>query len=440
MSRTFLWMWTGQLVSLLGSGVTRFALGVWVYQLTGSVTQFALISVFASLPGLLVSPFAGALVDRWDRRRVLLGADSGAAVFTVALAVLFWQQSLELWHIYVFATLVSLLETFQWPAYTASTTLLVPKKHFGRVSGMITFGRATASTIAPATAGFVITLVGLAGVLWIDFATFLFAATTLFLIRIPQPPAHDEAVDTSSLWSEARFGWSFIRERPGLMGLLIYLAMLNLITAFVMVLVVPMVLAFASERVLGMVLAAGNAGLVAGSAAMTLHGGPKRRVRGLRNAGLLSSFALLLVGLDPSALLIGLALFLMMFGFPVINGCSQAIWQSKVPPGVQGRVFAVRRMIAQFTGPIGYALAGPLADRLFEPLMAEGGALVPVFGQILGVGPGRGIGLAFLCLAVLSVVGTMVICARPRVLNVEDELPDAVDDQPPVAPTGAVRA
>ncbi len=427
MTRPFLWLWSGQLVSLFGSGLTRFALGVWVYQRTGSVTQFALIAMFAKLPGLLAAPVAGALVDRWDRRRVMLLSDTAAALTTAGLVILWWQGALVTWHIYVFVGIASLLEVFQWPAYTASTTLLVPKRHLGRASGMIAFGHAIARTAAPATAGLVIVTLGLAGVLWIDVTTFLFAALTLLLVRIPRPPAASgEGTGRGSLWREARYGWDFICHRPGLLGLLIYFAVLNLVIAVVQVLVLPMVLAFAAEALLGLVLAASGGGLVAGSAAMIITGGPRRRIRGILAAGLVSGLALGVAGLRPDAWLIGGALFAMMSCIPIVNACSQAIWQSKVPPGVQGRVFSVRRMIAQLAEPVGYLLAGPLADRLFGPLMAQGGSLAAIFGPWIGSGPGRGIGLLFLCLAAIQILGTLAMYRQPRVCRVEEELPDTM--------------
>lgn len=422
-------MWGGQLISLIGSGLTRFALGVWVFQRTGSVTQFALISMFASLPGLLALPFAGALVDRWDRRRVMLVTDSISALATVGLAFLLWRGSLGIWSIYLFAAIGSILAMFQWPAYVAATTLLVPKNQLGRAAGMMEFGRAAANMAAPAMAGLLVLTLGLGGVLWVDVSTFLIAAATLFLVRVPRPPVSAESRESAgSLVAEARFGWVFIRRRPGLLGLLLYFTILNWVLAIALVLVTPMVLAFASEAVLGTVLAITNGGLVVGSALMTASGGPTRRIHGIFAGGVLFGLALAVAGLAPSAPLLGGALFVMMLGFPFINACSQTIWQSKVPADIQGRVFAVRRMIAQSTAPLGYLVAGPLADRVFEPLMAEGGALAPVLGPWLGTGPGRGIGLLFLCLAVIPILGTVVLYARPRVWRVEDELPDAIPD------------
>ena len=429
--RAFLLMWSGQLVSLVGSGLTRFALGVWVYQETGSVTLFTLIYLFGRLPGLLIAPLAGALVDRWDRRRTLLAADGGAALTTVALGLLLWAGDLEVWHIYVFGGLASIFDAFQWPAYIASSTLLVPKKHLGRIGGMMQLGQAAAGTLAPAPAGLLMAAVGIEGVIVADLATFAFAALALFLVRIPRPaPSAAGAAGGGSIWRQALYGWTFIRERPGLRGLLVYFALANLVLGAALVLILPMVLAFTTETVLGVVLTVANAGLLVGAAAMSVHGGPGRRIHGVLGAGLVLGLGVGLAGLRADPYLVAGTLFVGLFAATVVNASSQAIWQAKVPPDVQGRVFAVRRLVAQFTGPIAYLAAGPLADRVFEPLMAPDGALAPTVGRLLGTGEGRGIGLLFVVLAALMILVSLWGYLQPKIRQVEDDLPDAVPDQP----------
>jgi MFS family permease len=428
--KAFLVVWAGQLVSLVGSGLTRFALGVWVYQSTGSVTLFAMISLFARMPGLLLAPFAGALVDRWDRRRTMLASDAVAGLATVGLAVLLWIGELETWYVYLFVTIGSLAEAFQWPAYVASTTLLVPKRHLGRASGMMQFGQAVSGTLAPAVAGFLLVTVGMAGVVITDFATFAIAALGLLLVRIPSPPKRAQGSETPSIWREALYGWTFIRERPGLLGLLGYFAAANLVLGFVVVLVTPMVLSFADAAVLGMVLALINAGLGTGAAFMSAHGGPKRRIHGVLWMGLVMGVGIAAAGLRADPYLVAGALFVALFAGPILNGSSQAIWQSKVPPEVQGRVFAVRRLIAQFTAPIAYLLAGPLVDGLLDPSMAPGGALAGSVGRVLGVGEGRGIGLLFVVLGALLMLLSAGGYLLPRIRRVEDELADAIPDEP----------
>src|SRR4028119_1012058 len=184
--RVFILIWLGQMVSLIGSGLTGFALGVWVYQRTGSVTQFALISLSATLPSIVISPIAGTLVDRWDRRWTMLLGDCGAGLSTLAIALLLLVGRLELWHIYLATSVSSTCSAFQYPAYAGATTLLVPLQHLGRASGLIHLGRSVAQLISPVLAGILVVTLQIQGVILLDFATFLFALVTRLLVRSPQ--------------------------------------------------------------------------------------------------------------------------------------------------------------------------------------------------------------------------------------------------------------
>lgn len=443
--KAFLTIWVGQLVSLLGSGLTGFALGVWVYQRTGSVTKFALIAFFASLPGLLLSPIAGALVDRWNRRRTMILSDCLAAVMSVVLLLLLWDESrnlLEMWHIYVLTAIASVANALQWPAFTASTTLLVPKQQYGRASGLSQMAQAIAQIVAPFLGALLLQWVQMRGILIIDLATFAFAVVTLLLVRIREPERAPETGARRSLWRESTVGWTYLRERPGLLALLILFAGTNFNIGMLQALLTPLILSFAPATSLGTVLSVAGLGMLAGTVAMGAWGGPKRRVNGIFAGLLAQGLILMLGGWQPKVVLIGMAAFVFLAATPIVNGCSQAIWQTKVPPGLQGRVFAVRRMVALSSVPLAYFLAGPLADRVFEPLLAPGGALAGSVGALIGVGEGRGIGFLFVLLGLLVMVCVAIASGYPRLRNVEDELPDAVPDAAPAAapPVAAAEA
>jgi DHA3 family macrolide efflux protein-like MFS transporter len=425
--RAFLLIWFGQLVSLTGSGLTGFALGVWVYQRTGSVTQFALISLFTALPGILFSPIAGALVDRWDRRWAMIISDTGAGFCTLGVGLLLFANRLEVWQIYILMALSSTFSAFQWPAYSAATTLLVPKEQFGRASGMVQLAEAVAQIGAPSLAGVLLGVIQIQGVILIDFVTFLFAVLTLSLVRVPRPEISAEGkVGQGSLLREAAYGWKYIRARPGLLGLLLFFATSNFASGIVQVLFTPLVLSFTTAAVLGTILSIGGLGFLVGSLTMSAWGGPKVRVYGIYLSSLLQGVVLFAAGFPPQVAILATAAFLYFFGIPIVNGCSQAIWQSKTAPDVQGRVFAVRRMIAWSSLPLAYLAAGPLADQVFEPLLAEGGALAGSVGQIIGTGEGRGIGLLYMILGIISLLATAVGYLYPRLRQVERELPDII--------------
>jgi DHA3 family macrolide efflux protein-like MFS transporter len=428
----FLLIWVGQSVSLVGSSLTGFALGVWVYQRAGSVTQFALISLFTALPGIVFSPVAGALVDRWDRRRAMMLSDFGAGLCTLGVALLLLTTRLEVWHIYVAMALSSTFSAFQWPAYSAATARLVPKEHLGRSSGMVQLSEAVAQILSPVLAGVLMGVIGIHGIILIDVATFLFALGTLLAVRVPRPETTSEGkAGKGSLLHEAAFGWTYIRARPGLLGLLFFFAATNFSSGIIGVLFTPLVLSFATVDVLGLLMSAGGLGFLAGSLTMSAWGGPRRRIHGILGASVLSGVVLFAAGMPPRVWVLGAAAFLYFFGLPIINGCSQAIWLSKTAPDVQGRVFATRRMIAWASLPLAYVVAGPLADRVFEPLLAEGGRLAGSVGRIIGVGAGRGVALIFIVLGGMILLAVLAAYLHPRVRHVDTELPDFAGSSAP---------
>lgn len=437
--RTFILIWFGQLVSLIGSGLTNFALGVWVFERTGSATEFALISVFAILPGILIAPVAGVLVDRYDRRLTMIISDTVAGLSTVAIALLLFSGHLEIWHIYLSALISSTASSFQYPAYAASTTLLVPKKHLGRAAGMTRAADAISLIVSPALAGVLLGIIGLEGIMLIDFVTFLFAVGTLALVVFPQVPrSPGTAATRPSLRSDIVFGLRYLVARPGLLWLSLYFTAINALWAFCNVLLTPMVLTFSNAEGLGTIVSALGGGLLLGSIVMSAWGGPKRRIHGAYFFGVGQGVMLIVASLRPDVTLIALAMFFLAFGGPIIDGSISALRQAKIAPDVQGRVFSFSRMLGWSAIPVAYLLAGPLADNIAEPLMRPDGRLAGSIGALIGTGDGRGIGLIFFVAGVLSLVATVAAVLHPRVRNVEHELPDYSTDEPAAAPAEAL--
>ena len=424
--RIFLLVWLGLLISSIGTGLTNFALGVWVYQQTGSVTKFALIALFSALPGALILPLSGALSDRWDRRLTMILSLSGAAVITIIGALLLRTGQLAVWQIYVGVTIRGLFASLLLPAFFATTTLLVPKQHFGRSSGMFQAVLASAQVISPLLAAILIAHLPLQGILAIDFGSYLFALIILLFITIPKPAPSTEG-KRGSLLREMISGWTYVQQRLGLLALLFYFATVNLVLGSTMILFTPMILSFASAKVLGTILSISGIGFLCGSFIMSVWGGPKSRVHGVLGFGFVFGLCSLLVCLRPSAILIAIGAFGMYLVLPVVNGCSHAIWQSKIAPDLQGRVFAIRRMIGASTLPIAYLIAGPLADRVFEPLVnnTHFGTIAEV---LTGKGPGRGIGLMFIAAGIVIMLAQLGGYLYSPLRRVEFDLPDAVPD------------
>jgi hypothetical protein len=435
--RIFFLIWFGQLISQLGSGLTGFALGVWVYQQTNSVTQLTLISFFGGLAFVVFSPIAGVLVDRWDRRMALIVSEAGATLLPLGLALLIAIGYTPIWAVYLIVAVSALFRSFQFPAFAAATTLIVPKAQLGRASGLVQLALGVSQLLSPVLAGVLMGLIYLEGVFIVDIVTFVISIATLMLVRIPRPtPSATAGAERGSLLTELSFGWRYIVARPGLLGLLLFFAASNFLMSTVVVLSTPLILSFASPAVLGTVLSVAGCGLLLGSTVMSIWGGPKRRVYGVFGAMALSALSIIVAGLTLSAWLIGAAAFFFSAGLPILAASSQAIWQRKIPADIQGRVFATRTMIAQGSMPLAYLVSGPLVDRVFTPLLVEGGPLAGSVGRVIGVGPVRGIGLLFIIMGLLSLVSIVLGYLYPPLRRVEEDLPDAIPDQPPAMPEG----
>lgn len=420
--KNFYWLWLGQLVSILASGITSFALGFWILEQTSSVTDFATVIVLATLPGTLLAPLAGVLIDRHSRKKIIILADVTAALTTALIAYLYWSGNLQIWHIYIVTAIDSMALAFQIPAVMAATTMLVPPELLGRASGLSHMSEALAGVAGPFLAGMLLVPIGLSGILVLDLVTFLFAAILLLFIPVPDPDKTELGpCEESSLRLEAKLGWHYIRERHGLIHLMIFAGLVNLIAGMVVVSVMPLAVSFADEAQVGFIMAAGGVGSLMGGAYLATTGGPARKINGVYAGTLLAACCLFVMGLQASLWFVAVGLFLFEASIPLFAGSAQVIWQTRVAAELQGRVFATRRILSQITVPVGSFGAGILADRLFEPVMREGGPLTASLGAVLGTGAGRGIGLMLIVLAGAMLATSLWAMANKHIRNIENE-------------------
>lgn len=397
--RAFMLVWAGQLVSLVGSGLTAFALGVWVYQRTQSAASFAFIYLFLELPGVLIYPLAGVLADRLDRRRMMMAGDGVAGLATLGVALLLLNDQLAVWHVYVAVAVMSLGNALQLPAYLASIPLLVPRDQLGRIAGLMQTAQAMRQVVAPALAGFLLLTIQIERILLIDVITFAIALLTLNRVIFPRLASGGlgDAPRLMAGWQrDVAAGWRYTRQHPGLLALLAVTALFLFILSIIGVLITPMILTFTTAAMLGLLTSIGGVGMLVGGFVLSAWGGPRRPVLGVLGALGLAGFFLLLHGLRPSVGLIAVVAPCFFFTIPFILGLNDVIWQSKTPADLQGRVLAFREMVSRALLPAAYFVAGPLADGVFEPLLAEGGRLAASLGGVIGVGPGRGIAFMFI--------------------------------------------
>lgn len=433
----FTLVWLGQLVSVLTTQMSGFALSIWIYEKTNSATALGLAQVFFITPFLIISPIAGAMVDRYDRKWMMALSDMSAGIATLALLGLQAAGMLEIWHLYAAALLQGLGNAFQWPAYSAAISLMVPKEQLGRANGMMSLIEAGPAVLAPLMAGALLPVIGLTGILSLDVVTFVVAVLVLIVVIVPRPQTSSVGAQArGSILKEAAFGFRYIFARPGLLGLQLLFFFGNLFLGVTNTLTQPLVLAKTSnnELTLGLVLSVGAIGSVVGAVLMSAWGGFKRRVYGVLSGWMVVAVGVLIFGLSSSVpgWIVG-AVIMFSVG-PIMNASNQAIWQSKVEPDVQGRVFSARRLIAWFSNPISPIIAGVLADQVLEPGMRAGGSLAPVFSPLVGSGPGSGMALMFILVAGLTALSGAVAFAFPVVRNVESRLPDAVPVPTPARP------
>jgi DHA3 family macrolide efflux protein-like MFS transporter len=423
--RSYTVLWSGQLVSLIGSGMTIFALLVWLFEETGTATSVSLLFLFAFGPEVVLAPIAGVMVDRYSRKAIMIGSDSMAAVSTLSILIIHQAGMLTPWAIYGLISIGGVFRAFQFPALSAATTLMVPKRHYGRASGMLSTAWALSGMLAPIMAALLIGAIGLGGIMSIDLITFSAAVATLVIVHIPHPKASEEGKGAKVAWKDdLTFGWRYILARKGLLWMLSFFFLANLVGTIGWVLVQPMILAKTGNDkiILGTVMLLGGLGGIIGGVAMSIWGGPKRRVRGIIWGMFIGGgIGTMVLGLNGGLIVWAMGIFIWTVTEAPTMGSSQSIWQSKVPPDLQGRVFSVRFFIALVGTLPAMLVAGPLADNVFEPLMEDVTGLPE---WLFGSGPGAGIGvIIFICGAVMAIVA--VIARRSDALwNIENNLPD----------------
>jgi MFS transporter, DHA3 family, macrolide efflux protein len=434
----FLLIWAGQLISAVGSRLSSFALGIWVLRTTGSTTNFALTFVAMTIPGLIVSIVAGALVDRWDRRQTMIACDSLSAVTMLLIAGLGASGHLSIWHIYFAVGAASLFDAFRAPAFAASIPLLAPREQLPRVNGMAQTGLAVAEIIGPLVAGALVSLISLQGIMTVDALTFGVGVATLAAAHIPRAVSSARQ-NREGLLREAVIGWRYVHERPGLKGLVGLVAWNKFLFSICCVIVAPLLLSFSTPARLGMQYAISGSGLLVGGIAIAALGGPRKRIHGVLAFSILGGVCMAAHGLRPSFGLIAVAGFILFLMLPVISSSNNSIWQTKVPGGLQGRCFAIQRLVFNTSTVLGFCLAGPLSKYVFQPLLEKGGPLAGSVGMLIGVGPGRGLGLMFIALGTLMSSVAIAAYSLPAIRDI-DQMPDAFSPPVTAAPPANVAA
>ncbi len=425
--RTFYIVWFGQLISTLGSGLTAFAIAVWIFEQTHNATPFILTNFFGNVPYVLLATYAGVLADRLNRRKIMLTADTIAACTTLLALWLFTSGNLEVWHVWALAAMASATAAFQEPAWTAAITQVVPEEQLTRAAGLGQMTQAISAIATPILAGVLYSLIGLGGVIWVDIGTFCFAVVTLLWVRFPQLDRTKSSTMESDNWREnLTAGYRYLRQKRGLFYLICTFAVVNFIANAGAVVIGPLTLSIGDARDFGFVQMASGIGLLIGSIGISVWGGPKGKKLPtifIALGGL--SLGLILAGIIPTIWGIALGFSLGLLLIPVGASLSQSLHQLRVPEDLQGRTFAFSGMLGRILMPISFLIAGPLIDNVFEPnLQANGAWASGWLGSVFGVGAGRGSGLFLSLSGVLLLIFILFAYSHPRIRNLEMEIPE----------------
>lgn len=407
--------------------MTKFALTVWVWQFTEKATAIALFSFFFQLPQIFVALFAGILVDHFNRKYLMILGDTCVALCTITVALLYSTNHLLIWHLYTLAAVYGGFGNIQELAYSTSIPLMVSKQHYIRASSMSTLVIQASAIIAPALAGSLYPVIGLLGIIIVDITTFVMAIGTLLLVEIPQPsPTDTSNSEPETIGQKLSLGFRYIFSKPSLLAMTIAFSLFWLAHQLGETLYQPMILARTdgNAQILGTVVTAAGVGGVIGGLGLSIWGGFQRRVRGMLIGFIGHGLGKIVLGLGEKPLIwIGSQLFSSV-NTPLLFSSSNAIWYAKVPPNIQGRVFAADHAIGMIIGTVASLMAGPLADRVFEPAMQPGGVLASILGPIFGTRTGSGIALLYVITAIWIVLIGISGYAFRTLRNVEDILPD----------------
>ncbi len=420
--RNFLLFWLSQSLSQIGTALTSFGLGIWIYQQTAVVTQLSLVFFITTLPGVLLTPLIGVLVDRSSRRWIIFFSDCFAAVLTLLLFFLLFQDRLLIWHTYLFAFFTSLCGCFQMVAKGAAIPMMVEREQLRQVNGLLQLSNAVSSIAAPALAGLIIARLEIEGLLVLDLVSYAIGAIALLFISIPDPEIPDQDKSSSpkkrSPRVEIQEAGKIIVSQWGFIVLIAAISLHSFMKGLINVLLNPLILSFSNTETFGTVMSLGSTGMVIGSIFLSLWSNREHPLVFLMVWSSLSGLGLILAGLHPSVTTIAAGIFIWFLTLPFIFGTNQIIWQSYTQPHFQGRVLSLVGSLTGLATALGTISASPLADGLLEPLMSQQSWLTDIFGSIFGIGRGRGIGLLVsfegVIVSLISIAAILLVILWPR--------------------------
>ncbi len=413
----FAFMSIGQFISMVGSAMTQFGLSIWIWKISGNATPFSIITTLFFIPNLIFSPFAGALIDRWPIKRSLILPDLASGMVTIVTLILYLSNRLSLPFLYISSFISGTFNAFQWPAYSVTISVMLKKEDYGRANGLFSMVENGPIVMAPIVAGILLPIINLSGIMIIDIVTFLFAIGAILLVYIPkiERKISDAKVN---IFQDAYFGFKYIFTRKPLLALLTVFLFVNFFGGFINTLLSPLILSKTnnSSIALGVIQTSFGLGGIIGGLIMTVWGGTKNKIYSLLGGILFSGIVMIFFGISKTVIYLSIFGFLLTVLGVITNSSSQAIWQSKVPPQLQGRVFSARRVIAQLVGTIPMLSSGPIVDNFLYKFFIDSNRFFSFFG------PGKGGAMSFLAVfsGIFTSIVALVAFTNKTVMNVEN--------------------
>ncbi|MDT8717660.1 amino acid adenylation domain-containing protein [Clostridium sp. 19966] len=415
-----------QIISEIGTILSTFGTSVWVYKQTNVLSQFAMMFLLSVIPNILVLPFSGAIIDKIDRRLVLIASDILSAACSLVLLILLYTNQLQIWQVYIFTIVSSVAICFRQPAYMAAITQIAPKLYLTQANSVAQFSSAIGGILAPICGGIFMDYIGFKGLVTIDFATFLISIITLLLLRFP------DAMFTrleEPILKQLIGGWKFIVKRKSLVGMVLFFVIVNFLVGIFDVTITPLILSFSNASVLGIVNSFSGIGVLTGAIIMLITGGTKKRAKGMVGFVIPMAFAIMIAALRPMPVFAAVALWGYSFSLTFVNVHWQSLIQVKVGLELQGRVFAINQMMVSLLRPLSFITAGALADNVFSQSLKNDSFSSPIFNLVLGVGSGRSMRLVVLIAGAILLVWSVIGVLYKPLSEMDDFLEDAIPDE-----------
>ncbi len=408
--RYFLILWIGELIATVGSGLTAFALSVYIFRITQSASSVALMMLLAFLPTILLSPLAGVLADRFDRRMLMIIGDGFSALGPVIILFASMMGTLATWHIYLGVTISALFSALLEPAYKATITDIVPEDQYSKASGLVQLAGASRYLLAPVVAGFLLAWTNIQTILLIDISTIIVTVFTISIVRKKTATPLKRQTNYSDLRSDFKEGWETIVQKKGVLWLTLSLSVVTFCVGFFQTLFSPMILSFTDEKTLGTIWSVSATGMLIGSMFLGIFAISKHYVFKLCLAlGILGVF-ISLTGISTNIYFISFSSFMFFSTLPFVNTSAEVLLRKNIEQDKQGRAWGLIGTISQLGYVFAYCISGLLADHVFNPVFVESGLMASsIFGKLVGVGAGRGIGFMLFVSGILIVLFAFVV-------------------------------